>query len=154
MTASHAMTINGRVSMELWPQPGLSLEEELTVRLQRLDGESVFAYLLWRLPEGVPFDRYDLGSGPTEYIQCAGGVARRFTCEIRVAFDGGFRQFVIGRRDDTGSRATSDVVLWDGHETAVQENEVLSVREVAELFRAYLVDEAVPAAYECRSLVL
>src|SRR3954447_7393721 len=52
MTASHAMTINGRVSMELWPQPGLSLEEELTVRLQRLDGESVFAYLLWRLPEG------------------------------------------------------------------------------------------------------
>ena len=154
MTATHAVTMNGQMSTELTPEPGgLSAGERLTASLHRMDGERFFACLLWRLPEGVEFDRYDLASGPDEYIQCAGGGAGRLTCEIRVASDGGFRHYVIGRRGDAGPKPASEPIRWAAFETTVQENEVLSADEVAELFQAYLADETIPAAYQCRELV-
>jgi hypothetical protein len=147
--------MNGRISTELKPRPGRTIEEELAARLDLLDGEDRFALLLWRLPEGVPFDRFDLDSGPTDYIQCAGGVAGRFMCEVRrVAPDGRPRHEVIGRGPVTGPALASALVPWSEKETSVQANEVLSRDEVAELFTAYLAHDSVPAGYECRELVL
>src|SRR3954451_2419466 len=154
MMASYAVTINGRMSMALEAQPERTLGEELTAGLHGLDGQSAFAYLLWRLPDGVPFADYDCGAGPDEYIQCAGGMAGRFTCEIRVASGGGFRHYVIGRSGETDPQPTWEVLRWDAYETPVRKNEVLSASEVAELFRAYLAGEIIPAAYECRELML
>lgn len=152
--ATHGVTMNGRISTELKPRPGRTLEEELTARLGLLDGATRFALLLWRLPEGVPFDRFDLDSGPTDYIQCAGGVAGRFTCEVRsVASDGRPRQEVIGRAQDQHD-AGSETVRWGEHETTVRENEVLRLGELEELFTAYLTGEEIPGGYERRVLAL
>lgn len=146
--------MNGRISTELKPRPGRTVEEELIARLHLLDGADRFALLLWRLPAGVPFDQFDLDSGPTDYIQCAGGLAGRFTCEIRtMASDGSPRQEVIGR--PLGEQdLESETVRWGERQTTVRENEVLRLSDLEELFTAYLSDGEIPGGYERRPLVL
>jgi hypothetical protein len=155
MTAAHAVTMNGRVSTELKSRPGRSVQEELNARLALLDGKERFALWLWRLPAGVPFDRVDLETGPTEFIQCAGGVAERFTCEVRrVDPDGNPQHEVIGRREPgEASAVRSENIRWADRTASVRRNEVLDRDEVSELFRAYLASGEIPAAYETRPLV-
>ena len=152
MTAPHGVTMNGRISTALKPRPGRTIEEELAARLSLLDGADRFALLLWRLPEGVPFDRFDLDSGPTDYIQCAGGVAGRFTCEVRrVASDGRHQQEVIGRTP-VDDELKSETVHWGEHKTIVRENEVLQLDELEELFTTYLANGEIPGRYARRLL--
>lgn len=154
MTTAHAVTMNGRITTVLKPMSGRSIQEELSARLALLDGQSRFALLLWRLPDGVPFDLADLDSGPMEYIQCAGGVAGRFTCEVRrISTDGSPRQKIIGRppRDET-STALTETIDWAENKTTVRQNEVLDLTEVCELFGSYLTSGDIPASYEARLL--
>jgi hypothetical protein len=155
MTPAHAVTMNGRTSFELKPLPGGgSVYDELRTLLSRLDGKDRFALLLWRLPDGVPFDLVDLDSEPQEYIQCAGGVAGRFTCEIRrLGLDGRASQEVIGRREaGGGSTQPDEFVHWAEHGTAVQRSEVLGFDELVELFESYLTSGEIPSSYGTRVL--
>jgi hypothetical protein len=145
--------MNGRVSTELKPRPGRSIDDELTSRLALLDGTDRFALLLWRMPDGVPFDLVDLAAGVTEYIQCAGGVSGRFTCEVRRVGPDGPRQEVIGRATSDESAVPAEAVRWAGNETLVRRNEVLDADEIAELFRSYLASGDIPARYETRAVV-
>lgn len=156
MTAAHAVTMNGRITTQLKPRPGRSIQEELNSRLALLDGKDRFALLLWRLPDGVPFDLVDLDSGPTEYIQCAGGVSGRFTCEVRrVSTDGSPMQEIIGRPSrGEASTVRTETIHWAENETTVQENEVLDLGELCELFGSYLASGEIPASYETRKLAL
>jgi hypothetical protein len=152
----YALTLNGRITTELKALPGGSIEDQLAERLALLDGRDRFALLLWRLPDGVPFDLVDLDSEPTEYIQCAGGVSGRFTCEIRRnGPDGGPSHEVIGR--PTGvkpSGALDETIHWADTETSVRENEVFESPELFELFKSYLDTGELPSSYETRQLPL
>lgn len=127
MTPAHAVTMKGRITTQLKPRSGRSVEEELSARLALLDGKERYALLLWRLPDGLPFDLVDLDSDPRQYIQCAGGASGRFTCEIRrLAPDGTPIQQVIGRPGDGDTSARTETIRWAGNETTVQQNEVLA----------------------------
>jgi hypothetical protein len=153
MTTAYAVTMNGRISTELKPRPGRSIQEELSARVNLLDGENRFALWLWRVPDGVPFDLVDLESGPAEFLQCAGGVAGRFTCEVRrLGTDGNPRQEVIGRRSCESSPDRSETIRWAEHAVSVRPNEVLDREEVSELFATYLASGEIPARYETRPL--
>jgi hypothetical protein len=152
MTATHAVTMNGRITTQLLPRRRSSVEAELSSRLALLDGRMRFALLLWRLPERVPLDLVDLDSGPTEYIQCAGGASGRFTCEVRrLDADGGPRHEVIGRRTDgEASTVRTEAIHWAKNESIVQQNEVLDRGEIRELFGSYLATGEIPASYGTR----
>lgn len=153
MTAKYAVTMNGTISTELKPRTGYSLEDELSFRLNLLNGKDRFALLLWTLPDGVPFDRVDLASEPTEYIQCAGGISGRFTCELRRFGSGGaVRHEVIGRADAREHEASTEVVQWGDTETAVGPNEVLDREAIDALFRAYLASPEIPSGFQTRKL--
>jgi hypothetical protein len=154
MSPGYAVTMNGRVSTELKPRPGRSTDEELRFRLALLDGAERFALLLWRLPDGVPFDLVNLDSGPAEYIQCAGGVLGRFTCEVRrTGPDGQPRHEVIGRLPGDQSAVPTEVVRWTENETIVRRSEVLDANEIADLFGSYLASGEIPIRYATRVLV-
>lgn len=155
-TAAHAVTMNGHITTQLKPRPGSSIQDELSLRLSLLDGKDRFAFLLWRLPHGVPFHSVDFESGPTEYIQCAGGVSGRFTCEVRrLDADGSPIQEVIGRLPrDEALTARTVIIHWAENETTVQENEALDLTELRELFGSYLASGEIPASYGTRKLAL
>jgi hypothetical protein len=151
MTVSHAVTMNGRISTALKPRAGRSTREELQDRLDLLDGTERFSLWLWRLPEGVPFDRIDLEAWPREFIQCAGGLSGRFTCEIRrIDADGNTRHDVIGRSTQSASAVSNQAIRWAEHTTNVRENEVLDREALGELFGTYLVSSEIPEGYETR----
>ena len=155
MSASYAVTMNGRISTELKPRAGRSIQDELRARLDLLDGSTRFALWLWRLPAGVPFDRVDLELWPMELIQCAGGTDGRFTCELRyLDADGNPRHEVIGRPSAHGaSNVCSEAIRWAENTTNVRENEVLDLDTVSELFESYLVSGGLATGYETRPLV-
>jgi len=154
MTVAHAVTMNGRITTVLKPVSGRSIHEELIARLALLDGKERFALLLWRLPEGVPFDLVALDPGPTEYIQCGGGLADRFTCEVRrLSADGSPRHEVVGRPvSDETSTVRTETIEWAENQTTVRQNEVLDFGEVCELFGSYLDSGEIPASCETRLL--
>ena len=137
---------------------GGSVYDELRALLSRLDGKDLFALLLWRLPDGVPFDRVDLESETQEYIQCAGGVSGRFTCEIRrIGADGRAIQEVVGRRCAGVARVRrrrTEFVRWEENGTPVQRNEVLDLDELVERFESYLASGEIPSSYSTRALAL
>jgi hypothetical protein len=154
MTATYAVTMNGRITVVLKPTSGRSIHDELRARTALLDGTRRFALLLQRLPDGVPFDLVDLDSETVEFMQCAGGVGGRFTWEIRrLSADGEYRLEVIGRpaRDERAT-ARTDVVRWAEHSTTVRHEEVLDRDEVGELFDSYLASGGIPAPFELRPL--
>lgn len=155
MSASYAVTMNGRISTELKPRVGQSIQDELRARLDLLDGSTRFALWLWRLPVGLPFDRVDLESWPMELIQCAGGIDGRFTCEIRyLDADGNPQHEVIGRSGAHGaSNVCSEPVRWAENSTDVRENEILDLDSVSELFATYLVSGGLATGYETRPVV-
>ena len=154
MTAAHVVTMNGRITTLLKPAAGRSIQEELNARLALLDGTDRFALLLWRLPDGVPFDLVDLDAGPMEYIQCAGGLAGRFTCEVRrLSPDGSPRHEVIGRpASDQAAPVRTETIVWAESKTTVRQNEVLDLQEVCQLFGKFLAAGEIPSSCETRPL--
>lgn len=148
---AHAVTMNGRTSFELKGYAGSSPEEEMVDLLGKLNGTQRYSMNVWALPPGVPFDRVDLRSFPTEYIQCAGGVSDRFVCEVREGTAEAGRQYALGR---VGEPAGEEVVSWNGCESSVSANEVLGLDEVVQLFLEYFRSGHTSSAYARRELNL
>lgn len=149
-----AVTVNGRITMELKARPGgRSLSDELQARLDLLDGDQRFAFWLWRLPVGVRLDQVDLDVWPTELIQCAGGVDGRFTCEIRsIDTAGQVRHDVVGRLTSKAESTRSEPIRWADNTTLVQPNEVLNRSDIGNLFLRYLDSGALANGYSVRPL--
>jgi hypothetical protein len=151
-SVTHAMTMNGRIHGEL-KDPDLSPEETIRKTLALLDGTARYALSLWRLPDGVPFDKVDLARWPQEYLQVAGSSAR-MTVEVRRYEGDTARQYVVGRSTATASSAADDVIPWNGYEARVRPAEVFGVAEAADLFIAYYLTGGLPEGYPLRLLDL
>jgi hypothetical protein len=149
---THAMTMNGRIHGEL-KDPDLTAEESIKKLLALLDGTTRYSLNLWRLPDGVPFDRVDLKVWPQEYVQVAGSSAR-MTLEVR-RFEGGTaRQYVVGHSTATTISAADEVIPWNGYEARVRANEVFDAAEAADLFIAYYLTGGIPEGHSLRLLDL
>lgn len=147
--ATHAITMNGRISGEL-KHPSDSPEEVIQKRLLLLDGIGRYSLSLWRLPEGVPFDRVDQGSWPTEYIQCAGS-KDRLTVEIRRLEAGVHQQYVVGAAvTPVAPSGPREVLKWDSFQTSVYENEIFDAGRASIVFVEYFNNGDVPASYSLR----
>jgi hypothetical protein len=143
--------MNGRTSFELKGRAGSSPEEEMLELLGKLNGVERYSMNVWALPGDLPFDRVDLRSFPSEYIQCAGGEADRFICEVREGSAEAAKQYALGRSEPL---AGEEVVRWNGRSTTVHANEVLSADEVAELLVEYCQSRRVISSYKRRELDL
>lgn len=150
MTAiTHAFTMNGRIHGEL-KDPVDSPEVVVRKRIGLLDGVNRYALSVWRLPEGIPFDRVDLTFWPQEYIQVAGS-QMCMTVEVRQIEDGVPRQYVVGRSTPGQKEPDSEVAVpWDAYEARVFANEVFDADEAADLFAMYLATDGVPEGYSLR----
>lgn len=145
--------MNGRIHGELKDAID-SPDQVIRKRLALLDGTGRYSLSLWRLPEGVPFDRVDLATWPQEYIQAAGS-SERMTVEIRRFEDGAPHQYVVGHHEEgSGGRlpAVETAIPWDGYETRVFSNEVFTANEAAELFASYYATGGVPKNQHLRLL--
>jgi hypothetical protein len=145
---SHAVTVNGRMTMALKPKDGLTPEQELVRWVGLLDGTEWYSVILWKVPGGKDFDEIDFET-VDEYIQCAGSADRGLTCEIREDA----QQYVLGR-PAAGNLTADSVIEWDGTSSTVQENEVLDRDETAELLVAYLKTGTEPSGFVRRRIEL
>ena len=143
---SHAVTVNGRMTLALKPKDGRTPEDEVARWVGLLDGKEWYSVILWKVPEGKDFDEIDF-EAVDEYIQCAGSADQGLTCEIRE--DG--QQYVLGR-PATGELTADRVIEWDGTRSTVQENEVLDRDETTELFVSYLKTGAEPPGFVRRPI--
>ena len=143
--------MNGRIHGEL-KDPLDPPEDIIRQRLALLDGVNRYSFSLWRLPERVPFERVDLDRWPQEYIQAAGS-KERLTVEIR-RIEGIGRQYVVGKCPPAGPMSHQVAIHWSGYETCVQENEVFTAVEAAEVFVHYYATGRIPEVYALRNLVL
>lgn len=130
-------------------------EEQIRFSLNRLDGDSSWAYSLWRAPEGadlldhIPFsDRYLQGAGSAEAM----------TLEVHLVDEtGNPRHFVVGQSVPSFAAPAgepSEVIRWDGRRrsTLVYSHEVFTADEAADVFYAYFLTDEVPDRYRLRSL--
>ena len=135
MAATHALTMNGRITSVL--KDYLRTEDEVLRELTGLlDGAYRFSLLLGALPAGKPFDRIDLKAWPEEFIQCAGNSAR-LTVELREIVDGVARHWVLGRAHMDTSDARSETVSWADFSTLVLPREIFDGEGAAALFSEY-----------------
>jgi len=149
--ASHAITIDGRTSMEAAAYDS-TVEATIERAVRMIDGDRHFAVSLWALPPGTPVDLVNRDEWPQEYIQAAGEDQRRLTVEVRRRDDaGGYEQFVVGRPRAT-PEAPTETISWPGGNSAVTPGEVLTADEVVDLFTAYYGTGAVPAEFSHRPL--
>lgn len=150
--ATHALTLNGRISGELWGTQ-TTPEEELAYRLRLLDGARRYSWILWAMPPGKDIDQVNHNQYPVKYIQTAGD-GKRMTVEIRELVEREPRQYAIGRRVPEDERASlrTEIIAWDGVETKVFTNEVFDIDEVIVLFLAYYRTGKVPSDYSLRLL--
>ncbi len=150
---THALTMNGRVHGEL-KDPGLSPQALIGQRLNLLDGVTRYSLSLWRLPEGVPFDRVDLKAWPQEYVQAAGS-REAMTLEVRRLENSQPSQYVIGRGGGIFSDSPVEVrIPWNGFETRVFSTEVFSATEAVEVFVSYFAHGEIPDILCLRPLAL
>ena len=91
----------------------------------------------------------DLGS----YIQCAGS-KDRLTIELRECENqNSFKHFVIGKGENTSPLNT----IWTQIDCRVgpiriHDNEVLTIKDAIDLFRAFFNDEKIPLTYKKRNV--
>lgn len=148
---THALTMNGRVHGEV-KDPVVSPPEVIEHRLGLLDGVVRYSLSLWRLPDGVPFDRVDLATWPQEYVQTAGS-ADGMTVEVRRAEQSGWGRYVIGRPSrDTAGPPVEVVIPWNGYEAHVSSDEAFSAPEAAEVFTQYYATGQIPGTFHFRPL--
>lgn len=128
--------------------------DQLRFTLNRMNGRSLWAYSLWRAPEGS--DLLDDIPLSDEYVQCA-GTAEALTIEVRVVDDDGVaHQYTVGKPGATPAGAPTEVIQWDEgrHSTKVHPHEVFTADEAAEVFIAYFLTDKVPDEYTLRELDL
>lgn len=145
MRPTHALTLDGRTSMEITGSI-LPLEDEVRRGLANLDGESHFAYSVWPLPAGSSV--LD-APAPEEYIQSAGSAAA-LTVELRrIEDDGEARQYAIGRPG--GDTTVVDVPRGD-YVMHVPAGEVFTAAEAGDLYWHYYQTGTVPDTFVWRLL--
>jgi hypothetical protein len=144
--------MNGRIHDEV-KDPLESPAQLIQERLALLDGTRRYSLSLWRLPDGVPFDRVDLRSWPQEYVQVAGS-RERMTIEVRRLEAGTPCQYVIGHPALGGRADPREVIAWDGCKTTVLESEVFDAAEAADVMACYHDTGGVPCTYRLRRLDL
>jgi hypothetical protein len=150
-----AVTLNGRTSFVLGNQIR-SAADDLQLRVSRLDGEKRYSLILWQVPEDKSFDRIDTRKYPLVYLQTAGSYMGEMIAEVREVDGDQFVQFALGRPGQTCDvgHEPDRVVVWNGCETHVCANEVLTGEEVAGMLLAYLHTNAPPATATRRRLDL
>ena len=146
-----AYTINGHTSLELSPD---EYKTKIPMVLGKLNGNSVFAYSLWRLPEGVNWSGTLPEDWPHEYLQSA-GTAEGMSIEIRRSEDEEYRQYAIGR---AGERSTvqDQVIVWgpNRRELTLSADELFTAEEATPVYLAYSRTGTVPDGYSLRLLDL
>lgn len=148
-SVTRAMTMNGRIGGEV-KDPVLSSAALIEQRLALLDGVNRFSLSLWRLPDGIPFDRVNLAAWPMEYIQVAGS-RERLILEVRRLEGGIPAQYVVGRRATEASGSPAEVfVPWDEYETRVFRTGVFTADEAAKIFAFYYATGDIPGSFRVR----
>ena len=127
-------------------------EDQIRFSVRRMDGAKLWAYSLWRAPEGanllaeIPFSE--------EYIQCAGD-ADGVTVEVRVVDEvGTAHQYTVGKPTGRDGSEPTATIRWDEgrRSTRVHSHEVFTLDEAADLFVSYYRDDCVPGEYTLREL--
>ena len=124
--------------------------DQLRFTLNRMDGSSIWAISLWRVPQGANL-RHSIPLSE-EYIQCA-GTAEAMTVEVRVVSgDTAARQYVVGKPSADNAGEPSEIIRWDEDRssTKVCPNEVFTADEAADVFHAYFLSDDVPSTYSLR----
>lgn len=150
-TVTHALTMNGRINTEV-KDPVDPADVIIRKRLSLLDGSLRFSLILWAMPRGMQLDDVDLDNWPSEYIQAAGS-RERMTVEVRRIEANRPRQYVVGR-DTHSDDERPEVIRWDGVETLVQQSEVFTADQGADLFVSYYATGWIPPTYTLRLLDL
>lgn len=141
--AGHVLSTNGS-SMTSFPRHREDAAEQLAGSFARMDGDRLFAFILWAIPGDATFD--DGGKvvleSPT-YIQCAGR-AEAMTVEMREMADNGqLRHYVLGRSAQApGDRDVT--ISWRSASTRVYQNEKWTSDDAAGLFISYWKTGTVP----------
>ena len=157
--ATHAKTLNGDLSMEFKDQgftaEPLAPEAHLLKSLSALDGSTLYAFSIWKLPDGVRFHKVNLKKWPQEYVQAAGS-REKMTVEIRRRGGDGYAQYTVGREGVAKRRISRKhvVIRWDEFKVKVLPHEVFDAESAAEVFIAYYKTDTIPEGYTLRRLEL
>jgi len=150
-TIPYASTINGRTAQAL---PEDEFETKIPLVLGNLNGESFFAYSLWRQPENVEWGDRLPKNWPHEYLQSA-GTADGMSIEIRRLEGDEYRQYTIGRGGERFT-AQDQVIAWgpNRRELTLSTDEVFTADEAAPIYLAYYRIGTIPDGYSLRLLDL
>lgn len=151
MNELYAYTLNGHTALEM---PQDDYQARIPMSLTKLNGESLFAYSLWRQPEGEEWgDRLPKG-WPHEYLQSA-GTAVGMSIEIRALEHDEYRQYAVGRGGER-STAQDQVIVWgpNRRELTLSADEVFTAEEAAPVYLAYYRSGTIPDGYSLRLLDL
>ncbi len=150
-TPTHIVQLNGFARSPL-VDVARPYEDQIRFSVRRMDGAKLWAYSLWRAPDGadlsaeIPFSE--------EYIQCAGD-AEGVTVEVRVVDEAGTaHQYTVGKPTGGDDAEPTETIRWDEgrHSTKVHPHEVFSLDEAAGLFVAYYRDNHVPSDHTLREI--
>ncbi|OAH49059.1 hypothetical protein [Microbacterium oleivorans] len=150
-TPTHIVQLNGFARSPL-VDVARPYEDQIRFSVRRMDGAKLWAYSLWRAPDGadllaeIPFSE--------EYIQCAGD-AEGVTVEVRVVDEAGTaHQYTVGKPTGGDDAEPTETIRWDEgrHSTKVHPHEVFSLDEAADLFVAYYRDNHVPSDHTLREI--
>lgn len=115
-------------------------EEQIRFVIKRMDGMKLWAYCIWRVPEGLEtLNPKTWDNGQEEYLQCAGS-ADALTIELRVLDgDGAAHQFVLGKEAATPTGEPTEEISWSNGEYKVKvyPHEVFSAEEAGDAFCDY-----------------
>ena len=150
-TPTHIVQLNGFARSPL-VDVARPYEDQIRFSVRRMDGAKLWAYSLWRAPDGadllaeIPFSE--------EYIQCAGD-AEGVTVEVRVVDEAGMaHQYTVGKPTGGDDSEPTETIRWDEgrHSTKMHPHEVFTLDEAADLFVAYYRDDRVPADHTLREI--
>jgi hypothetical protein len=150
-TPTHINQINGE-SRGPFVDYFRTYPDQLRVSLNAMDGTTLWAYALWRAPDGA--DLLDSIPFSDEYIQCA-GTAERLTIEVRyVDPDGTAHHYTVGRPGGDLSSDPTEAIQWEGgrYSTTVYPNEVFTADEAAVIFYTYFLTDKVAQPYTLREI--
>ena len=128
----------------------MSADRVIARGLERLDGDSDFACVLWPIPDGERFRDIDYSKIGT-YLQCAGN-AKRMTIEMRDDKGGAVHHYVVGRTGDRRALEKAQLVDSKAGGVLVFPNEVFDVRQAIPIFQYYYTHDTVPENCELRPL--
>lgn len=153
MNDTHLVTTNGA---SVGPLTSISRPYAAQIRrfLDLLDGDTRWAFSLWRAPEGVHLMDIDLDRFPQAYLQSAGS-AQAMAIEVRfIEDDGTARRYAVGRPHGNYAGEPTVSIPYRSNEAAVRvyPSEVFDAAEAAGIYDQYFQTDRVPADYVLRPL--